>query len=260
MKRVATALILIPFIVWIVLWAPVWAFDAVLVASGCIAFYEFDQIASRSVRGDFGKRHSVIPGMLAGLALLFAPQPFLIAILIALAAMTMALLSADLKISLPAASVFALGVLYIFGAWRCAVGLRGINPHWLMIALLISWAGDTAALYVGRAIGRRKMAPMISPGKTWEGAAGSVAGAMTAAGMYGYFLIPSFPVWGVLGIAAVGNIAGQTGDLCESAFKRGAGVKDSGSTLPGHGGWLDRIDSSLFTIPVVYAILSFFPF
>jgi phosphatidate cytidylyltransferase len=124
-----------------------------------------------------------------------------------------------------------------------------------MIALLVSWAGDTAALYVGRTLGRHKLAPRVSPSKTWEGTIGSVIGAVVAAGIYAHYLIPSEPLWKVLAIAAAGNIAGQLGDLCESAFKRGAGMKDSGTTLPGHGGWLDRIDSSLFSIPVVYAVV-----
>jgi phosphatidate cytidylyltransferase len=83
---------------------------------------------------------------------------------------------------------------------------------------------------------------------------------MAAAGVYAHYLIPAISAWGVVAVAAAGNIAGQIGDLCESAFKRGAGVKDSGSMLPGHGGWLDRIDSSLFAIPAVYAILRFMPF
>ena len=80
---------------------------------------------------------------------------------------------------------------------------------------------------------------------------------MLAAGIYAHYLIPPAPLGGVLALAAAANIAGQMGDLCESAFKRGAGVKDSGTMLPGHGGWLDRIDSSLFSVPVVYATLVF---
>jgi len=120
--------------------------------------------------------------------------------------------------------------------------LRLINPHWLMIGLLVSWAGDTAALYVGRAFGRHKLAPRVSPSKTWEGSVGSVAGGVLATAIYAHYLIPTVAPWAVLAVGAAGNIAGQVGDLCESAFKRGAGVKDSGTTLPGHGGWLDRID------------------
>jgi phosphatidate cytidylyltransferase len=151
-----------------------------------------------------------------------------------------------------------LGMVYIFGAWRSADALRTLNPHWLMIALLVSWAGDTAALYIGRAFGRHKLAPRVSPQKTWEGAFGSLLGGVLAAGVYAHYLIPTAPLKLVLPIAAAANIAGQLGDLCESAFKRGANVKDSGTTLPGHGGWLDRIDATLFSIPVVYALLSVF--
>jgi phosphatidate cytidylyltransferase len=271
MKRIATAVVLIPAIVWIVLRAPVWTFDALLVAVGLIAFYEFDQIA-----GAQGIPRAGIPGMLAGLALLFAPEPFVVVILIALLAMSLAMrpetrsmscrygspgeaptIQAEFTHSLPGAGAFLLGVIYIFGAWRTAMGLREINPHWLMIALLVSWAGDTAALYVGRSIGRHKLAPHVSPNKTWEGAIGSVIGGTAAAGIYAHYLIPSAALWGVLAVGAGANIAGQLGDLCESAFKRGAGVKDSGTTLPGHGGWLDRIDSSLFSVPVTYAVLKY---
>src|SRR5580698_8682130 len=201
MKRVVTSLVLIPLVIWVVLAAPLWVFDA------------------------------------------------------ALAAMMLALRVRELASALPSAAVFLLGVIYIFGAWRCAIGLREINPHWLMIALLVSWAGDTAAFYVGRAFGRHKLAPRVSPGKTWEGFFGSVAGGTLAAGVYAHYLIPSAPMAAVLALAAAANIAGQIGDLCESALKRGAGVKDSGTSLPGHGGWLDRIDSTLFSVPVVYAVL-----
>jgi len=121
--------------------------------------------------------------------------------------------------------------------------------------LLLSWAGDTAALYVGKAFGRHALAPRVSPAKTWEGAAGSVAGGVIGGALYAHYWIRSAPLGQVLILAAAGNIAGQIGDLCESAIKRGAGVKDSGNTLPGHGGWLDRIDSSLFSVPAVLALV-----
>lgn len=247
MKRIATALILIPVVVWLVLAAPYWAFAAVLAIVGLLAFYEFDHIAVAQ-----GIPEASWPGMAAGLVLLFAPNPFLVLILAALLAMTLALRT-SLDASLRSASAFVLGVIYIFGAWRCAIGLREINRHWLMIALLVSWAGDTAALYVGKAFGKHKLAPRVSPGKTWEGCLGSVLGALVAAGVYAHFLLPDESMAWVLPLAAMANVAGQIGDLCESAFKRGADLKDSGSMLPGHGGWLDRIDSSLFTVPVVYA-------
>jgi phosphatidate cytidylyltransferase len=149
------------------------------------------------------------------------------------------------------------GVIYIGGAWLCAFYLRAINPHWLLFALLLCWAGDTAAYYVGKNFGRHKLARVISPGKTWEGAVASVIGGVLAGAIYAYFLIPAAALAWVLIVAAVGNIAGQIGDLIESAYKRWGGVKDSGSSLPGHGGWLDRIDSSLVAIPMVYLLVRF---
>jgi phosphatidate cytidylyltransferase len=255
MKRILTALVLIPLVVWVVLAGPQWALLAIMTLVGLIAFHEFDTIA-----GAQGIAKSGWAGLAAGLILLFTPEPAWVAIVIlAIAFMVLELRQADFAKSMTGAATALLGVVYIFGAWRCALALRAFDPHngphWLMIALLVSWAGDTAAFYVGRSIGRHKLAPRVSPSKTWEGSIGSVAGATLAAGVYAHYLIPSAPLWLVLVVAAAGNIAGQLGDLCESAFKRGAGMKDSGTTLPGHGGWLDRIDSSLFSIPVVYALL-----
>ncbi len=251
MKRVLTALVLIPPIVWAALAGPRWVFVGLLALVGLAAFHEFDSIA-----GQQGIPKSGLPGMAAGLALLYSPEPaYLTIVILTLALMMLILRASELATALTSAATALLGVVYIFGAWRCAAALRDLNPHWLMIALLVSWAGDTAALYVGRAFGRHKLAPRVSPNKTWEGAIGSVGGAVLVVGVYAHYLIPDAPLKIVLTIALAGNIAGQVGDLCESAFKRGAGVKDSGTTLPGHGGWLDRIDATLFSVPVVYAIL-----
>ena len=257
MKRLATAAVLIPLFVWVIVFAPFDVFRIALVIVGAMAYAEFRGLArGRQFTPD--RALETWPGVLGGIAILYAPEPGLIAMLIAVGAMALAVRSANLKDALPSAAALTLGVLYIFGAWRSAAEIRLISPHWLMLAMLLSWAGDTFAYYTGKAIGRHKRAPRVSPAKTWEGSAGSVAGAMLAGWIYAHYLIPSASVWLVLGISAIGNIAGQIGDLCESAFKRGAGVKDSGTLLPGHGGWLDRIDSSLFTLPVVYACLRFF--
>lgn len=247
MMRILTAAVLIPTIVGAVLWAPSWAFLLVMALVGIGAFREFDKIAGCGAGW---------LGMLAGVGLLLTPEPALPA-LVAFAALFLALQlgAVDLKNALPHASMALFGIVYIFGAWRCAALLREANPHWLMISLLVSWAGDTAAMYVGRAWGRRKLAPRVSPGKTQEGAAASVVAGTLAAAIYAHYFIPFEPVTRVLLLGAAANIAGQLGDLCESAFKRGAGVKDSGTMLPGHGGWLDRIDSSLFSVPAVYGLL-----
>lgn len=250
MIRLLTALVLIPAFVWLVLFAPRWAFLAAIAAVALLAYREFDLIA-----GANGIARAGLVGMAAGVAVLFAPQPLIVITLAGLAGMTLAMRVPDLAGSLAAGAAFLLGVVYVFGSLRCAVALRAIDPNWLMFALLLSWAGDTAALYVGKSLGRHALAPRVSPAKTWEGAAGSVAGGVIGGVVYAHYLIPSASVALVIGLAALGNIAGQVGDLCESAIKRGAGVKDSGTWLPGHGGWLDRIDSSLFSVPVVYAAI-----
>ena len=250
MTRILTALVLIPAFVWLALFAPGWAFRVVLAAVGLIAFREFDHIAEEN-----GIARSGYAGMIAGLALMFAPRPEIVVVLAGLLGMTLAMRVANLSGAMAAGAAFTLGIVYIFGSFRCAIDLRAIDPNWLMFALLLSWAGDTAALYIGKAFGRHNLAPRVSPAKTWEGAIGSVGGGILAGWVYAHYLIPAAPVGMVIGIAAAGNIAGQIGDLCESAMKRGAGVKDSGNTLPGHGGWLDRIDSTLFSVPVVYAVV-----
>jgi phosphatidate cytidylyltransferase len=201
MKRLATALVLIPLVVWLILDAPSWAVIAAMAVVGLFALREVVQI---------GK--NVFVSLLGG-------------------------------------------VIYIGGAWFCAFKLRMVNPHWLLFAFLLCWVGDTAALYIGKNFGRHKLAPVISPGKTWEGAIASVVGGVLVGAIYAYYLIPTATLGLVLIAATAGNVAGQIGDLVESAYKRWGGVKDSGSSLPGHGGWLDRIDSSLLSIPVVFAIV-----
>jgi phosphatidate cytidylyltransferase len=149
-----------------------------------------------------------------------------------------------------------MGAFYAFAPWRFAADLREVSVHLLFFALALNWVGDSAAYYIGRQFGKHKLAPRVSPGKSWEGAIASVLGAVLFGLLYlGHFL-PQIPWWQVIVMAAIANTAGQLGDLAESALKRGAGVKDSGNLLPGHGGILDRVDSSLFALPVVYVLYS----
>jgi phosphatidate cytidylyltransferase len=126
-----------------------------------------------------------------------------------------------------------------------------------MFGLMVNWMGDTGAYYVGRKFGRHKLAPVVSPKKSWEGAAASAAVAVIFGLIYLPLAIAGTPLWMAAGFALAGNAAGQVGDLAESAIKRAAGVKDSGSVLPGHGGILDRLDSTIFTLPVLWVLLGF---
>lgn len=257
MKRVVTALFLVPVCVYSALFAPWWFFFAVLAAVALLCMREYAHITD-----------SFAPlGYLAGILILFAPQhelPLLI-ILSALAAMCLQLKAADHEKGFARASALVLGIVYIFGSWRTGILLHDSAPrpgafgvpaghHLLMFGLMVNWIGDTGAYYVGKNFGRRKMAPAISPGKSWEGAAASGVTGVIFGVIYLPLTIPGASpiIAGLLALAA--NIAGQVGDLAESAVKRGAGVKDSGSLLPGHGGMMDRVDSTMFALPVLYAL------
>lgn len=252
MKRILTAAALIPVVVYVVLWANTWLFLAVLCAAALLSYHEYDAIA-RAV--GFGAPE--IAGAAAGLLLLFwRGDAWLYLTLIALLALALAMRVPDLAKSLPLAGVLVVGIVYIFGSWKCAIPLRAWNPHWLMFALLVNWVGDAGAYYAGRKFGRHKLAPRVSPNKSWEGSAASIAASVVLAGAYLAYFIPRLALPHILAVTVAANTAGQLGDLAESALKRGAGVKDSGTLLPGHGGFLDRVDSTLFTLPVIYAYLS----
>lgn len=257
MKRVLTALFLVPVCVYSALFAPWWFFFAVLAVVALLCMREYAQITE-----------SFAPlGYLAGILILLAPQRdlLLLFVLSALAAMCLQLSAPDHRKGFARASALVLGIVYIFGSWKTGILLHDGAPqpgafgvpaghHWLMFGLMVNWIGDTGAYYVGKNFGRHKMAPAISPGKSWEGA---VASAITGI-LFGVIYLPltirgTSPLQaGLLALAA--NAAGQVGDLAESAIKRGAGVKDSGSLLPGHGGMMDRVDSSMFALPVLYAL------
>ncbi len=155
--------------------------------------------------------------------------------------------------ALPAAGVSSSGLILIALPLTSAIRLYGVEadgPKLLMFVLVITWIGDTAAYFVGRAIGKHPLAPLLSPKKSWEGSIASILGALLVAVVFSRWLIVPLPH--LLAMAVVGNVAGQSGDLLESAYKRSAGVKDSGSLLPGHGGVLDRIDALILAIPVVW--------
>ncbi|HTA68832.1 MAG TPA: phosphatidate cytidylyltransferase [Bryobacteraceae bacterium] len=254
MTRILTALVLIPVFCYIVLWAPQWAFLAVVAAVAILCFHEYANLTARNNISKPG-----LFGYVAGLLILLLPDkdPAFF-VLIAILGMALSLRSRELSEYLGSAAALLLGVAYVFGSLRCGIDLRAISPYWLFFGLSLNWAGDIAALYVGRLLGRHKLAARISPGKSWEGAAGSLLASVVYGALYIPRLLPTVPLAEGLGLAAVANIAGQFGDLCESALKRGADVKDSGTLLPGHGGWLDRVDSTLFALPVVYFVVSNF--
>ncbi len=147
-----------------------------------------------------------------------------------------------------------LGILYIplLMSHFMMVRQTPAGAIWIFFILILAFSGDIAAYYVGRALGTKKLLPQVSPGKTVEGTIGLIAGSIAGCLVFRQLFLPSLPVIHAVLLGLMGSIVGQLGDLCESALKRSAGVKDSGTLLPGHGGILDRLDCLMFIAPFVY--------
>jgi phosphatidate cytidylyltransferase len=155
---------------------------------------------------------------------------------------------------LPAISIGSAGILFVALPFSYLVRMKEmemVGRQVVLFTLCLIWAGDMLAYFVGRSFGHMHLAPAISPKKTWEGALGNLFASLLVAIVFARWM--EVDAFRMLAIAALGNIAGQMGDLIESAYKRGAAVKDSGTLLPGHGGMLDRVDSLILASPVVWA-------
>jgi phosphatidate cytidylyltransferase len=152
------------------------------------------------------------------------------------------------------------GIVFIGWGLSYLVLLRNLpEGKWYIFFLcLLVWIGDSAAMYVGHGFGRRKLAPTISPGKTWEGAIGGVVGGVLTAVLSARLLVPHLRLWQSVALGIIISVTAQISDLGESLIKRYAGVKDSGELIPGHGGVLDRIDSVLFVAPTLFYTLDYF--
>ena len=288
LKRILTAVVLIPLVLGLVLRAPIPVLALVAALVALLAVQELLKLSEaygiRPLRwptyvfvGIFFLFLATNPGndkpllstaifiYSAGFAAALAPFVFLV----------IGMKRAELSSAFPAALVSTLSFVYVALPLGFLVQLR---EQWsgaflLLYLLLLVWAGDIFAYFVGRALGRHFMSPRVSPKKTWEGALASllaslgvgvllynyalpISSALLTAHLIekrdGYFALEKLPLWPVLLLSAAINVAAQLGDLVESLIKRGAGVKDSGSILPGHGGMLDRIDALLFAAPVLW--------
>ena len=290
-KRVATAAVLIPFVVGLVLWGSTAIVALGLALVTLLALFEYfalgDAIGHRAYRfwtatcalflifvqeeAVYRPMHYTQTGLGGGLLVIqksgwleggIPPiEAVLFLFVLGIAALVL-FTRRPLVETLPAAGMSTSGLLLVAFPLSYAVRLHGEGirgPALLLFALVIIWVGDTAAYFVGRSIGKYKLAPHLSPKKTWEGTVASFIGSLIVAVIFVRFM--TIPLPHLLGMAAVGNVAGQVGDLLESAYKRSAGIKDSGSLLPGHGGVLDRIDALILAIPVVwyYWILVYAP-
>jgi len=287
LKRVLTAVVLIPIVLLLVLRAPIPVLALVAALVALLAVQELLKLAEAYGIRPFRWPTYIFVGLFFLFMALSPPSKPLLdtAIFIntvgfaaAMAAFIFPVIGmrrTDLSTSFPAAtvSVFAFAYVALPLAFLVQIREQWSGGFMLLYLLLVVWAGDIAAFFVGRSLGRHFMSPRISPKKTWEGALASliasggvgillytyalpISSALLSIQLMerrdGYFALQSPPLLTTLLLSAGVNIAAQLGDLVESLIKRGAGVKDSGTLLPGHGGMLDRIDALLFAAPVLW--------
>jgi len=274
--RILTAAVLIPVVVALVWWGPPWLLAAIAAVIAILALAEFFTLGDRVGLRAFRK------WTMACTAGLFYAQYSAGAVEIRSVSFDIALVRRNLSVSL---SLDALLLIFIFGA--VSIGLATRRPlqevlsaiaissagllfialpfsylvrielierfgrELVLFTLVLIWAGDMLAYFVGRFLGRVPMAPVLSPKKTWEGAFANLAASLLVGFSFARWM--GNDVLTMLVIAALANVAGQMGDLIESAYKRGAAVKDSGGLVPGHGGVFDRVDSLILAAPVVWA-------
>jgi phosphatidate cytidylyltransferase len=264
LKRELAAAIAIPIVLAVLFLAPPIAFNLLVAAVVLAALWEFYRLAEKT-----GLPVAKTVGIVAGAAALlwwelfwgYDVYPAQTGITVVLASLLVFVFLASLaplfaKVDLPAALGGAGGT--VFGVLSIALPatamcfLRIVSPRAVLLLFLLVWGCDSFAYYTGKNFGKHKLAPRVSPNKTWEGTIGGlVGGTLIGAAAGTWWVFPELgPLRGALA-GALATSAGQLGDLVESMWKRGAGVKDSGTFLPGHGGFYDRIDSLLYAAPVL---------
>jgi phosphatidate cytidylyltransferase len=264
MKRILTALLLVPVLIAIIGYAPPPYFLGLVALTTVLALEEFFSMATKSglaVNRLWG--HAIALVLLASLYV--SPGNVLPCFLIltgsALLLLALGVKQNNLQDTLAGASATVLGLVYVPVTLGLMVALQrtatswGAGNRWIFFLLLVVWFGDTGAYYVGRFWGRHPLVPSVSPKKTVEGALGGFLGNVLAALLGKQIFLPHAPTADLLLLSILLGAVSQIGDLSESAIKRGAGVKDSSNLLPGHGGMLDRIDGVLFAAPVMFGYL-----
>jgi phosphatidate cytidylyltransferase len=265
-KRVASSVVLIPVFVWATTGAPAWVFQLLVVAASAVACRELAQMFERTGRpistwltvGVGAALTASFATSLAGVGdngnpLRWMPTPEL-ALLVGVGLICCAPLWSSGRPLVESTANTLFGAIYIGWLLGYAIWLQGRDggPQLVLFLVGVTWAGESAAYLIGSSVGRHRLAPILSPRKTVEGAIAQIIMSVAAALALGAWLLPGCGLMGAAGAGAVLGVIGQVGDLAESAIKRSIGTKDTGRLIPGHGGMLDRIDSLLFNAPALY--------
>jgi phosphatidate cytidylyltransferase len=254
-RRIYTILVLAPLLYAVIRYLPPLAFSGVVALAGALALFEFYRLCfnDRSHTWLIGIGLTGLTGLIFGTHWPGIIVPTLLATLACVTSVPL-LGRSPLEQSLRDGAMTLFGVLYL-GLTLGMLSMTRLLPQgeWLIFfLLLVTWASDTGAYYVGTLYGRHRLAPTISPKKTVEGLVGGLIAAIIAGYIARWWFLPELSGLDCLVLATLLTIAGLWGDLAESAMKRTVGMKDSGGILPGHGGMLDRLDSLLFATPVFY--------
>ncbi len=255
-KRWITALIAVPILFGIIAYGGRESFAVLIMIASLAGMYEYNRMA-------FGKGVSaektvtmasalliLLTAVSGDMKLLFSLLPFSV-----MAVLMLNLLQIREKgLDMAPAGRALLGILYIPVLMSHFILIRRTQSGvlWIFFILVLAFSGDVAAYYVGRRLGKRKLLPEVSPGKTVEGTIGLIVGSVVGCLLFRQWFFPLLTVTHAAILGLVGSVVGQLGDLSESALKRAAGVKDSGVILPGHGGILDRLDCLMFITPFVF--------
>jgi len=271
LTRVLTAVVVLPFLIASILipWLK-WLFVAMAGAAMALGLFEFYVLSKRlqlkpdTSAGFLGAIGIFVVSLYFGdIAVNLLLTQLVLIVLTAGVLIAAALRGTDFEKMIASAGATVLGVLYIalLGSHLLSIRMgitQLLSAHLLSFFFLILMGADAGAYYTGRAIGKHKLAPKISPGKTWEGVFGGLVAALAMAAVSHYWFFRELPLKWALPLALVMTIVGILGDLTESALKRGAGAKDAANILPGHGGILDRLDSLLFNAPLIYYFARFY--
>ncbi|MCK6682872.1 MAG: phosphatidate cytidylyltransferase [Thermoanaerobaculia bacterium] len=260
-QRELTAAVLIPAVLAILVAAPLWAWALLAALAGGLALLEFFSMMKTA-----GWCVSRLAGLLVFLGIVASAYFKNLTIGVVSAAVAVLLMptivlfsSPPEAVMLPSAAGASFASLYVGLGAASILALRYESWKPVVLLLVVVWAGDSAAYYTGKKWGKRKLAPVVSPKKSWEGFWGQLAGGTFGAALVALALSRPVDALWALPVGLVLSVVAVVGDLVESTFKRSIGIKDSGGLLPGHGGMLDRLDSLLYSAPFTFAMFLVLP-